>query len=119
MPHSTTIRFSYNWNNKLGCKAFTTLRLNNGKYEAEKVYDIYLDEKGKDPKYLGKARCVRTKVFVLEQVNDFIAYLDTGYNAQECWNIIRRMYKKDNPEMVLVLLLWVKRSEEQPKLPQV
>lgn len=111
MSHGTTIKFSYNWNNKLNCKAFTTLRLSSEKYEAEKVYDIYLQEKKNEtPIFLGKARCVATKVFELEKVNDFIAYLDTGYNAQECWNIVRRMYKKDNPEMMLVLLVWVKRA---------
>jgi len=30
----------------------------------------------------------------LNSVNDWIAYLDTSYNAEECRKVIRRMYQK-------------------------
>lgn len=110
-PKDQIITFSYNWNNKLDCKAFTTLRLKQGKYVPEKVYDIYLEKKGHNAEYLGKARCEAVKDLHLEQVNEFIAYLDTGYNTVECRRIVRRMYGKENPEMQLILLVWVKRAD--------
>lgn len=112
VKNTDVIRFSYNWNNKLSCKAFTTLRLDSPKYEAGKVYDIYLEEKGKELNYLGRAKCVDKKTMYTTSINDFIAYLDTGYNADECRKIIARMYKKDNPLMALVLLVWIKKTEQ-------
>jgi hypothetical protein len=85
-----TIQFSYNWNNKLECKAFTTIRL----FQPEKhvkgmavVYTIKGVEKG-------FGRIEEVKVFYLANLNPYMSYLDTGYSVVECTKIIKTMYPR-------------------------
>lgn len=85
------IVFSYNWNNKLGCKAFTTIRLSES-YKPGEEYKVILSVKGKTPEVQGVARIIEIKKFFLDQINEFISQLDTGYTKYECVNIIKRMY---------------------------
>jgi hypothetical protein len=99
--------FSQNWNNKLDNKAFTTLRLeDNQKYYvgAEKMIKLKSHEKG-------KAVIKGVKPLMIDQINDYIAYVDTGYDAAECKNILRRMYGSrvdfSQKRLVLVLLVYV------------
>jgi hypothetical protein len=83
------IKFSYNWNNKLGNKAFTTIRIHNPKkYIVGNVYQIELNENPKGTAVLKSKRIIK-----IDQLNDFICYIDTGYNRQEAESIIQRMYK--------------------------
>jgi hypothetical protein len=83
------IEFSYNWNGKLKNKAFTTIRLhNNKKYRAGKTYQIIL--KGD---IIGTAILKEKRGLKLDQLNEFISYLDTGYNKREVITILSRMYK--------------------------
>ena len=98
--------FSYNWNNKLDCKAFTTLRLHNPKkYYPGAEFDVWLNEKGKEQAPKGRAITQAVKTFDADQINDFIAFLDTGYNRAQCIQILQRMYKQENPKLDLVLLV--------------
>lgn len=102
-----SIRFSHNWNNKLGCNCFTTLRLRNDKKHAlGEAYDIYLKDK-----FLGTAVLESKRTFHASKINTFVAFLDTGYNVPKTQEIIRKMYKKDDPEMDFLLLRYVKRAE--------
>ena len=98
-----TLTFSYNWNNKLDCNSFTTIRLEWPEmYQVGMVKDVQL--KGEDK---GKAQIMAIKPFYLSQLNEFIARLDTGYGVEECTNIIRRMYPKvnfDTKRIYLILL---------------
>jgi hypothetical protein len=84
------INFSYNWNNKLDCKAFTTLRLSD-KYNISDIVEIHLKNK-----LLFKAEVIDKKYLKLDKINHFIAYIDTGYNYQECIDILKKMYKNKN-----------------------
>ncbi len=97
------IKFTHNWNNKLACTFFTTIRLRNDpKYRMGHTYEIFLSGKR-----LFNAAIVDIRHFKLDKLNDFIAGLDTGYNAQECEKIIRRMYPKVDflrNELSLILL---------------
>ena len=88
-----TLRFSNNWNNKLNCNSFTTLRLRNDKkyYSGAKV-DVYLKNIHK-----GKGTIISVSHFTIDKINEFIARIDTGYSAEECKNIIKEMYKKGTP----------------------
>ncbi len=87
--------FSYNWNNKLQCKAFTTIRLRQDqKYQVGEEYKIILQPKGKEPDAKGIAEIKAIKHFKLDALTEFISYIDTGYNREECEKIIRRMYSK-------------------------
>jgi hypothetical protein len=100
--------FSYNWNNKLDCKAFTTIRLfNPGKHVVGVKYRVML--KRTENKGVGVIRSV--KPFLLEQLNPYISYLDTGYPVEECRNIILKMYPKiDFTTKKLALILIVKEN---------
>ena len=83
--------FSYNWNGKLDCKAFTTIRLSD---KCEVGDEIFVSLKGKrlPNMYLVKDR----KALKLDSINDFIGYLDTGYSAEETKDMLRKMYSKKN-----------------------
>jgi len=84
------ITFVSNWNNKLFCKCFTTMRLNNHFYIGN-TYNIEL--KGK---IIGEALLIDKKSFYIKDLNEWIAHIDTGYNVQECKNILLTMYKNKN-----------------------
>ena len=91
---SNTINFSTNWNNKLDCMAFTTIRLrNSNKYQIGREYRILLKKKFKK-----NARIEAIKTIHYNQINEFIAHIDTGYSAHETKNIIQKMYSKINLE---------------------
>lgn len=81
------IVFSYNWNNKLNCKAYTTFRLASNKYVKGGIYAIYLKDE-----YLHDAEIVDIRELSASHINDFIAYIDTGYDAKEFLQIIKKMY---------------------------
>jgi hypothetical protein len=84
-----TIRFSYNWNNKLTNKAFTTIRLHNpNKYRRGGRYMIECNGQTR-----GMAVLQDIRTFTLASLNDFITYLDTGYNVPETVQLLKRMYK--------------------------
>lgn len=97
------ISFSFNWNNKLENKAFTTIRLlQQEKYRTEETYLITLKLKE-----LFQAKIIEIKPFWLKDLNEFIAHLDTGYNKKECIEIIKKMYPNVNflqKQLSLILL---------------
>ena len=111
-----TIRFSYNWNGKLNNKAFTTLRIHNpGKYTIGKTYNIELNGEFK-----GQAVLREKRVLQVKQLNDFICYLDTGYNQFETLNILRRMYKAiDLQTARFDFCLLVYKKEPKPKCKEI
>ncbi len=98
------ITFSYNWNNKLNCNAFTTLRIEQpNKYIVGADYHIVLKKE-----QIAVARIVNIKSFFLKDLNEFIAYLDTGYSLDKCRQIILNMYPNVNflqKRLSLILLL--------------
>lgn len=100
--------FSYNWNNKLDNKAFTTIRLKQEKkYVIGQECKIILEPKGKEAETKGIAKIVDIKHFKLSSLNNFMSYIDTGYSKEECEKIIRRMYGKcdfEKQELSFILL---------------
>ncbi len=87
-----TLSFSYNWNKKLECDFFTTLRLFNPvKYGIGNKLIIELKAEQKKI-----AEVVGHKKVMLDDINEFIAGLDTGYSVIETKNILRRMYPSVN-----------------------
>ncbi|MCA0381690.1 MAG: hypothetical protein LCH58_05985 [Bacteroidetes bacterium] len=96
------LNFSYNWNNKLQCKAYTTIRLYGRKYQQGKRFQVQL--KGEN---LHVAEVVEIKPFYLQQLNEFMAYVDTGYSSTEARDIVIRMYPRVDvfkQQMCMVLL---------------
>ena len=85
-----TLDFTYNWNNKLDCPAFTTLRLHNpSRYAVGKTFDVYLKKK-----FVRQAQIIALKTLTLPQVNEFIARLDSGYDLERFHTLVCTMYKK-------------------------
>jgi hypothetical protein len=95
------IKFSYNWNNKLNCKVYTTFRLFNEKYQYNKRYKIYLKEE-----HIHDAIIEDMKIMKLDQINRFIAGIDTGYSVKEFKNIVLKMYgeKAKTANFLFILL---------------
>lgn len=77
--------FTYNWNNKLNCRNFTTIRLHNPK-KYYKGASLRITLQGR---HKGYARIVDVKQFTLNQLNDYVSLLDIGYTAEE--------HKKNHP----------------------
>ena len=106
-----TIKFSCNWNNKLNNSAFTTIRLHNQrKYIKNNHYLIDLKGYTKGIAVL-KGICV----LKISELNDYITYLDTGYNLTETTKILQNMYKNINLESQLFdlcLLVYEKDRKE-------
>ena len=102
------INFSYNWNNKLDCKSFTTLRLKSDKYLIGHDYEIILNIK-KESKSFGVCKIEDIRIMRIEHLNEFIARIDTGYSLEKCVNLIKTMYINKNinwntQELNLILL---------------
>ena len=88
--------FSYNWNNKLAGKYFTSLRLKNvNRFRLDDTYEIYL-RKGKIDTFFCHATLMAERHMKLNEINAFIAGIDTGYSVEECRNMIQTMYKHKN-----------------------
>jgi hypothetical protein len=89
------LSFGTNWNNKLNCNAFTTLRLRNDrKYHVGARVNVWLNSIFK-----GRGTIVAVSCFTIDKINESIARVDTGYSAEECRNIIQEMYKNFNPRI--------------------
>jgi len=101
------IKFSYNWNNKLNCNVFTTFRIKNEKYQVRNIYEIYLKEK-----YLFDAEIVSIKELKLDEVDDYISYLDTGYSVNEFKKIMKKMYREKVDCLTFYLILLKKKGEK-------
>ncbi len=106
------INFSYNWNGKLSTGVFTTLRLHNpGKYIVGNDYQIQL--KGKA---IAAATLISKFVVRLDQLTDYVCYLDTGYSKAETLTILQRMYKNIHlPDAKFDLCLLQKHKPEGTK----
>ena len=84
-----TIQFSYNWNNKLTNNAFTTLRLHKpAKYQRGTRFRIECSEQ-----LCGVAELKAVQTFKISALNDFMTYLDTGYDTAATIDLLQTMYK--------------------------
>lgn len=106
------LEFSTNWNNKLDCKCFTTIRLfNPSKHFKGNKFEINLKKKFK-----GKAEILGTITTYLKDLNDYMCYLDTGYNKEQTTDILLRMYPKiDFKHQQIVVILLKKIEPIKPK----
>lgn len=97
------ISFCSNWNNKLNCDAFTSIRLRNDK--KYHVGEDYVIIKGKEPIYM--AKLIQVIHFHLSNLTPAMAYLDTGYSPKETQQIIEKMYKNKNINVYEIEFSWL------------
>jgi hypothetical protein len=85
LPH---LDFSTNWNNKLELAYFPTYRVDSGKYVT--IGQHYFVKLKTNP--LGIVKLIETRSIPPDKITDFMAFLDTGYNAEEFHKILLSMY---------------------------
>lgn len=106
-----TINFTSNFNNKLDCQCFITIR--SDYYNDIKVGSICQIALNKNVLY--NAQLLAVKPFKLGSLNEFVSCLDTGYSVAETIAMIRKMYNNKitlNDTMYLLLFARVP-SESQ------
>lgn len=102
------INFNTNWNNKTDCKYFTTLRLSS-RFLKGQIYE--LNVKGGTG---GHVEVIDIRMITLAEINDWIAYLDTSYDAEETRGILRTMYKKKNINWETKKISWILLKRVNP-----
>ena len=86
------IKFQKNWNRKLNCDYFTSIRLASPKYKTGKVFRLLLMENGiyRD---MGYARIISVKSIRLNQINDLISYSCKGMDPARIQDALYFKYK--------------------------
>lgn len=86
------ITFSSNWNNKLCCEYFTSIRLYNDlRYGVGRTLEVAFKDK-----IIKKVQVISMKRLMLKDITTYIAGLDTGYPPEQCRKIISQMYPNVN-----------------------
>lgn len=109
------LNFSNNWNNKLDCRCFTTIRsANDMKYQlgARKIIQLR-NRKGELEKNYGEAEIVYIRKLKANDITEPMARLDTGYSRKDTIGILHRMYKNkiadiNNHTFVFIVLAKIK-----------
>ena len=84
------LEFSQNWNNKLLCFNFTTIRPVSKKYETGLVLDIRIKDA-----HLCYAKVVDVKTFTLQQISDLnFNLIDSGLKQKDFFEFMHRLYSK-------------------------
>lgn len=95
------LEFSHNWNKKLDCDYFTTLRLSN-RFQVGEWVAVYEKKRFRGPHLILEKRGMK-----ISQLNPWICGLDTGYTVPETVEILKRMYPgqiEESTEIFLYLL---------------
>ena len=87
-----TLIFSYNWNNKLNCESFTTIRLPNRKYVPGAQFKVILTQ-GKNLTDMGVAEVEEAFKVIPMHLTNLTCRQDTGYSKEETLRMISNMYK--------------------------
>lgn len=102
-----TINFSYNWNNKLDNKVFTTIRANFIPVEPGTTLKIHL--KNKLYCWAKVRECIKCK---FSDINPLIIWLDTGYTPEESYKIFKNMGLDINDKNQDCMLLIFERAHK-------
>lgn len=90
-----TLSFSHNWNLKLNCRSFSTVRVENPKkYRLNEEYRVLLKQTGTRPPIdMGIAVLRHISHFYLFDVNPGISLLDANLNREDFIKLVLTMYK--------------------------
>ena len=109
---SNELKFSHNYNGKLKCDYFTTIRLHNEKKfrPGNKLQVCWSGQWCDDVEVMDR------KVFFLKDLNAFMAFLDTGCSVEETKKMIHTMYSNykvnvGQAKFDFVLCKWLKESK--------
>lgn len=111
---SKQLEFSTNWNGKLHCTIWHTLR-RTARFDVGDRVEISI--KGK---LLGVAECImKIRYPNMATIPEEICLLDTGYGQAETQSILQRMYKDEDPALVPIygyLFKWMQTTGEKNNL---
>jgi len=94
------IRFSCNWNNKLNCTAFSTIRLwNPEKYSVGQVHSVIYETRSKVTRCPIDAEIMYVRKIKGSDLNEAMCLIDTGYSLEETKKALRRMYEGKDIEV--------------------
>lgn len=85
--------FTKNWNNKLHCDCFSSIR--SVKIEVGQYRHIILHEPDKEPLNIGTAIILEVIERKFENLNDWVCYQDNGSNAENTRKYLTAVAKKD------------------------
>ena len=108
------LEFEENYNGKLNCQCFTTIRLHHPvKNAVGAIKQVYLKGVWK-----GNARIMHAATITLDRINLPMAKLDTGLQPDGCRRLIRNLYKGrpginwDTQQLDYIILEYLKESKE-------
>lgn len=108
------LEFEENYNNKLNCDCFTTIRLHHPvKNAIGAIKHVYLKGVWK-----GDAKIMYAATIRLDQINRTMSKLDTGLLPEECRRLIKSLYKHrpginwETQQLDYILLEYIKESKE-------
>jgi hypothetical protein len=106
-----TFNFSKNWNRKLYNDYFTTIRFFDKQIKVGDEVEIKLKDNS-----FGIAKVEKVQKFLIDQLPEITAFLDTGTNRKNTIEILRRMYLKYNPDWSKepLTIFLVKYSKRKP-----
>lgn len=101
------LNFDRNYNNKLRCRVFTSLRLPDEKYKKGALLDVQLGGYSK-----GTVKIIGMSHTSCDKLSEWIAKLDTGFTAKETIKLLKQLYADrpcidwDTQPLVYLLLEW-------------
>ena len=108
------LEFEENYNGKLNCQCFTTIRLHHPvKNAVGAIKQVYLKGVWK-----GNARIMHAATITLDRINLPMAKLDTGVQPDGCRRLIRNLYKGrsginwETQQLDYIVLEYLKESKE-------
>ena len=106
------LKFSSNWNNKLGNDYFTTIRLFSSKWNKGDIALVTMDNKE-----LFQAEVLDVKTIRAGDMDSFMCYQDAGMSPDKLKNMLKTMYKIDDESFPKVFFLYILlKKSESPKL---
>jgi len=108
--------FSHNWNNKLQCNVFSTIRRHlPAVHYHGKIVEVY-DCSHNPARFIGRAEYILVSPIKLHQLKPAMALLDTGYGLNETKEILINMYKNkvDDVHQESFCYCILKKIKEKP-----
>lgn len=99
------IKFSYNWNNKLNCNFFTTIRKLNKYYQLGEIYKVFCNEI-----FCFDAKIIHISRIYMRDLTEKICLHDTGYPMKETKIMLKKMhhledYQVEDFEIIVIYFL--------------
>lgn len=107
MTEIRTLDFSYNWNHKLDCDYFTTLRLSD-RFQVGEWLLCFLKNASK-----GRGLVVDKKRLTVGQLNPWVCGLDTGYTVEETKAILKRMHPGKIDDLATIYLYLLRKESKK------